>query len=178
MQKSVPYSLQRADNAAVEFDSVRAKCADAKLIVEHTGTDCYVFTAPRGWRLSWWASAGVTVGTGAAPKLSEYDRCSLLKVAETLRQRVLIENLEDRRRNPTSVQVACPKCHRQQDARSNHSKHSLYYCDFCRLQFDSNTQENGDFSDDPTKRIAREESRTGKSQDRFDRNANRPPRRP
>lgn len=162
MQKAVPYSLARADSAAAEFGSVRHECASAKLVVEHSGTDCYTFTAPRGWRLSWWASTGVTVGTGAAPKLSEHDRCSLLKVADALRQRVLLENLEDRRRSPTAAQVKCPKCSRGQDVRANHNKHSLYYCEFCRGTFDSLGVEGGTHSDDPTKRLEREENYKGK----------------
>jgi hypothetical protein len=161
MQKAVPYSLQRADSSASQFASVKVHCAEAKLEVTLTGTDCYTFTAPRGWRLKWWASAGVTVGTGAAPKLSEHDRCSLIKVADTLRQRVLLENLEDRRRGPAAAQVACPKCNRTQDVRSNHSKHSLYYCDWCKGTFDSLGLEGGTYSDDPTRRLERDENNKG-----------------
>lgn len=62
------------------------------------------------------------------------------------------------RRRPVDASVPmvrCPKCGRIQPSRGNNA---VYFCDHCRMMFDDNPDEGGDWSDrNPAARIERAE---------------------
>ena len=60
--------------------------------------------------------------------------------------------------------VSCPKCGRQQKRRSDDA---IYWCDGCRMQFDAEGDDGGDYSDvNPALRIEREERRRERTKGR------------
>ena len=53
------------------------------------------------------------------------------------------------------AKVQCPKCGKKQPRRS---ADAIYWCSTCRMQFDNDPDEGGDFSDrDPSARLERQE---------------------
>ena len=53
--------------------------------------------------------------------------------------------------------VRCPKCGRKQPL--SKTPHDTYYCEWCRMMFDDEPDEEGDYCTDPTRRLMREEGR-------------------
>jgi ribosomal protein L37AE/L43A len=59
--------------------------------------------------------------------------------------------------------VRCPKCGRPQTAGKGQD---LFYCHECRMQFDNQPDEGGDYSDrSPSARLEREERRVSRSRE-------------
>lgn len=51
-------------------------------------------------------------------------------------------------------QVKCPKCGRKQP---HLGSDAIYWCPNCRMQFDDDPDEGGDYSNNPTRRAERQE---------------------
>lgn len=58
--------------------------------------------------------------------------------------------------------VSCPRCKRQQPKRGGHD--TIYWCEWCRIQFDDEPLEGGDYHNrNPAWRLEREEAKKRRS---------------
>lgn len=66
---------------------------------------------------------------------------------------------------PKGPQVKCPKCGRPQP--KTLSADGIYWCSHCKMQYDDNPDEGGDYSNfDPSARLMREERQQAQKQQR------------
>lgn len=67
-------------------------------------------------------------------------------------------------KKPPGPTVRCPKCGRKQE--DTGGSDALFYCKPCGGYFDRDGDDGGDYDDDPTKRLEREESRRSNTHQR------------
>lgn len=121
-----------------------------------------VGTAVRFWTGTREGQGKTGLTTSVAYLLSGHTPVVLIDTASGCVALTHVEPLAKRHETQSRPPAVCPKCRLGDEVSRRHG--GDYYCHRCRMEFDSDPDEGGDYDDrDPSRRLEREEARKARS---------------